>query len=254
MVHDPKSFYQYVGGYEVKDMDTSVTNLMYGRLDKEFGSRVFTIYIPEDREVQVWIPTTTDNPDEVWCLNIDVGNWYVKARTMNGYGFYQEQTSLTIGDLIGTIGEQNFTFGSALTKEFEPITLVGDANGKMYKLDKTTLNNDGSAITNSWESPDFVVPNAKENLNRFMRVPKLIYEAKGQSVSTHYSIDGGSTWAPTCGGGTNTEALDSVYRIYEQDFDTVTRKIRFRWLNNTVSSGFNLRYYAFMWIMRSGRQ
>ncbi len=248
------SLFSYDGGREVTFMDDNVKKTMYARLDGQYSARTFLLFLEEDNELQVWLPTSTVYPDDVWCIEFNKESWYRKSRTMTGFGYYQAQSSLTIGELVGTIGEQNWRFGDTLTKAYTPITLVGDNNGKVYKLDKLTLNNNGVAITNEFQTPDFVLPETEEYMNHFMRVPQLIFEASGQSVTTHWSDDGGLTWNPTEGGGANTTTLDSVVRDYQQDFDCVVKRIRFRFRNTMVSSGFNLSYYGFKLVIRSGRK
>lgn len=251
---DSNTLFVYTGGRDIEPLGSVIKDPLYTALDGTYKNRSFLMYIEEDNELQVWIPTVTANPDDVWCQNVVDGNWYRKDRTMNGYGFFLEQSALTIGELVGTIGEQNWKIGDALVKTDTPITLVGDTNGKVYKLYKATLDNNGSAITNEFQTPDFSMPDTAEYINKFMRVPQLVFEAKGQSVTTHWSGDGGQTWNPTQGNGGNVISLTSVHRMYQQDFDTVSRKIRFRFRNTTASSGYALRYYGFYWIPRSGRR
>lgn len=253
LVVGPDVTYAYKGGTEIEILDDKIKKVMYGRLNRLYANRLFTIYIEEDDELQIWIPTDTDYPDEVWCTNVIDETWYRKSRTMTCAGYYTEQSSLTIGDLVGTIGEQNWRFGDALVKQYAPITLVGDNNGYVCKIDKTTLNNDGSAITNEFQTPDFVLPDSQDYMNMDMRTSQLIYEAAGQSISTFYSVDSGETWNPTQGAGGNTVSLTSGYRRYQQDFDIISDKIRFKFLNNTVSSGYRLRYYGFYWRPRARR-
>ena len=250
----PDVLYIYKGGKEIEIIDDNVKKTMYARLNQAYPERCFLMYVEEDDELQVWIPTDTAYPDDIWVMNLVGDFWYRKRRTMTGFGYYQEQSSLTIADLVGTIGEQNWKFGDMLTKAYAPITLVGDNNGNVYKLDKMTLDNNSVAITNEWETPDFIVPTGEDYINRFMRVPQLIYEAKGQSITTHWSSDSGATWSPTQGGAGHVVALTSNYELYQQDFDTTVRKIRFKFSNETAASGFYLRYYGFRWIPRSGRK
>ena len=246
--------YEYTGEKSIKVLDTNVKKSMFSILDGQYAARSFLLYVENDDELQVWIPTSTAYPDDVWCLGLLQDNWYRKTRTMTGFGFYQAQSSLTIGELTGTIGEQNWRFGDMLTKAYSSITLVGDNDGKVYKLDKTTFNNNGVAITNEFQTPDFVLPETEEYMNLSMRVSQLIYEASGQSVTTHWSEDGGLTWNPTEGDGANTTVLSSVINDYQQDFDTVVKKIRYRFRNTSASSGFNLRYYGFKLMIRSSRR
>ena len=254
VVFGSDSVYGYKGGYEAPPLDDVLGSALYDRLDRAYSGRVFLAYVEEDAELQIWIPTSTAYPDEVWCINMTENTWYIKDRSMTGIGFYKAASSLTIADLTGTIGEQNWKFGDMLVKANAPITLVGDSNGKVYTLNKTTLNNDGTAIVNEFQTPDFVLPNTEERMNFFMRVPQLLFEAKGQSITTDWSSDGGGSWNPTQGAAGNITSLDSVYKVYQQDFDTTVRKIRFRFRNMTASSGFYLRYYGFKWIPRSGRR
>lgn len=254
LVVGPDVTYAYKGGTEIEILDDKIKKTMYGRLSREYANRLFVIFIEEDDELQIWIPTSAQVPDEVWCTNVIDENWYRKYRTMTAAGYYQEQGSITIGDLIGTIGDQNWRFGDALMKAYAPITIVGDNNGYIYQLDKTTLNNGSTAIENEFQTPDFSLPDTQDYMNKFMRVPQLIFEAAGQSVTTEYSVDSGDTWMPTQGLGGNITTLDSSYAIYQQDFDVVTRKVRFRFRNVTLSSGFKLRYFGFYWMLRSGRR
>jgi len=253
VVMGPDLVYAYKGEKNTDAMDDSVKDTMYPVLDRENAGRVFLLYVEEDDELQVWMPTISEYPDDVWCLNMVKENWYRKTKTMTGFGYYQEQTSNTIGDLVGTIGEQNWRIGSMLTKAYAPITLLGNASGHVFKLDKMTLNNDGTAVTNEFQTPDFVMPDTDDYMDKSMRVSQLIFEARGQSVTTHWSDDGGSSWNPTEGAGVNTSSLESTYKNYQQDFDCVVKKIRFRFMNTTASSGFYLRYYGFRHEVRSGR-
>lgn len=242
------------GSHQTKAIDVPIRGSLYANLNNEKQTRTFLLFDEKENELQVWIPTITDYPDEVWCLNVEKGNWYKKARTMMGYGNYSEQATLTIGDLTGTIGEQAWRIGDATSRSNNPIILVGDHNGKVYKLWIGSLNNDGSAITNAIETPDFTLPDTPEYMNKFMRVNQLMYEAFGQSVTTSWSNDGGATWNPTQGGGNDTQTLTGEWEVYQQDFDCVERKVRFRFRNNTASSGFHLRYYGFNWEVRSSRR
>lgn len=268
-----QAVYTYAGGSDVGQLDTTIKRALYGSLDFTYINRAFFVYIPEDDELQLFVPTTTQYPDVAYCFDIRLKIWYKKDRTMTGTGTWISASSLTIGDLVGTIGDQNFTFGSTIAKSNTPIYLVGDSNGQVFKLDKTTLNNNGSAITNEFQTPDFLYPSTdvskdkqgdilevlasasqKDGQFRFFRAKQVYLEAKGQSVTVEYSIDGGATWAPCQGDSSNTLTLTSSYIIYQLDFDVVCRKIRFRFRNTTASSGYAIRHFGFYWQPRSTRR
>lgn len=245
--------YVYNGGTDIFQIDENFGNSMYSSIDFSYINRSFIIYDKTQDELQIWIPTATAYPDDVWTMNTLTKAWYRKDRTMTGFGHYVSQSTLTIGDLVGTIGELPGRIGDNTLKSNSPIVLIGDNNGKVYKIDSGTLNNDGVAITNEFQSPDFLFPGDKD-IDSFFRVPQLIFEAKGNSVTTEWSEDGGSTWNPTASIGNNTTTLDSNYQLYQQDFDATVRMIRFRFRNTTASSGFTMRYYGFYWIPRSTRR
>ena len=249
-IFGPDIVYTYSGGFEINILDDDIRQAMYDGYDSTYEKRVMVTYIEEDDELQIWLPSaTSNNPKDVWCYNMVKKVWYRKERTMNAVGFFQRQNSLTIGDLTGTIGEQTWRIGDSLTKAGSPITLVGDSSGEVFQLDKTTSNNDGVAITSDYETPDFTLPTGKDFLDKFMRVSQLVVEAKGNAVTTYYSTDGGNSWSNAV-----AHTLDSIYKIYQFDFDVVCRRIRFRFYNDTVDSSFQLRYYGFEWKARSRRR
>ena len=253
IVAAPHTVYAYRGDNDTPSFDDAIKKTLFNRIDGTYAGRSFLFYIKEKDEIQFFIPVSQTTADEGWTFGTVDKNWYIRDRNINCAGFYTSQTSLTIGDLIGTIGEQNYTIGSTLQKTLSPIVLVGDVNGRIYQLSESTLNNDGTAIRNEFQTPDFVLPDTPEFNNKFMRVNQLLYEASGQSCTTEWSSDGGLTWNPTQGGGTNVKTLTSIPTVHQQDFEANVKKIRFRWVNETASSGFRLKYYGFQWILRSNR-
>ena len=263
-----RDIYKYTGDNTTTRLDTKIKRDFFNAVNYTMFLRAFILYIESEDELQFWIPTAADYPDIIYCLDRVLEIWYRKTRTMTGWGTYQSASSLTIGDLVGTIGDQNFTFGSTVTKTNTPIFLVGDSSGSVYQLSKTTYNNNGTAITNEFQTPDFVYPTTKgikasqdgtlasaggEYEALTFRVTQLLYEARGQSMETHWSDDGGLTWNPTQGDATHIQALTSVYKLYQQDMDAVVRKIRFRFKNSIVSSSFTFRYYGFYYLPRSSQ-
>ena len=271
VILDNGHLYGYIGDQEVTEIDKAIHDDFFSSIDTEYDNRSFMTYVKKENELQIWIPTSTAYPDTIWCLDIANARWYRKDRTMTGHGKYREQVNVTIGDLVGTIGEQNYRIGDNLSKVGSPQDIVGNVDGNVYKLWEGVLNDDGIAITNTFETPDFtwqsldsssvkvgsdgsLGSSSDEAQNRFFRVPQFVYEAKGQLLTTEYSTDGGTTWIATQGSGLNAQTLTNIWTYYEQDFDVTTRKIRFRFSNATVSSGFNLRYYGIYWIERSGRR
>ncbi len=247
------SIFTYNGGADVKYIPDLNRQYLYDLIDRTYIGKSTILYIEEDSEIQVWIPSSTAYLDTVFSIDRDLGVWYRRDKAMTAYGFWSDVSTKTIGDLIGTIGEQNWTFGDSITKSNYPITIIGTSDSYVWKRDKTTQNNGSSAITSEWQTPDFTFPDDTQYANKYIRVPQLIYEAKGQIITTEWSEDGGTTWNPTGSGSTNIQTLTSNWEIYQQDFDVVCRKVRFRFIKSTASQGYNLRYYGVYWMPRSGR-
>ena len=251
-VIDQDIMYRYSGGKSFEEIGQVIKDTLFGMLDHSFGARVFLLHVDSKEEFQVWIPTTTDYPDTVWVQNFEADTWHVMERTMTGWGTYKEQSAVLIGDLTMKIGTMDFLIGDLLTKANTPIRLVGDSDGKIYKLDDTILNDDGSAIVNNFRTVSFTRPDNKEYQNKEMRVTQFVFEARGQAVTTEWSDDEGASWYPTS--GANDVTLDaSNYKFYRQDFEACPKKICFRFYNDTASSGYKIRYFGFYWVPRSGR-
>ena len=272
LVIGTKDVYKYTGTDVAPPIDSVLKRTFYNAIDYTYILRSFILYLEEDDEVQFWIPTSTQYPDTIFCLDVVSDIWYRKSRTMMGAGTTVSSSTLTVGDLVGTVGSLNFAIGSTTTKSNTPIYIVGDANGQVFKLDKTVLDNNGVAITNEFQTPDFIFPTTqvagsskdifsvlqsaslKPGQFQTFRVQQLVFEAYGQSITCSYSIDGGQTFNPCQADGTSVVALIGSYLMYQLDMDVVCQKIRFKFLNNTVSSGFYLRHYGFAWKPRSTRK
>lgn len=248
--------YAYAGEKDVEQIDTAIHSSLFEAIDQTYIIRSFLIWLEKESEIQFWVPTTDEYPDSGYCYNTKDKAWYVRSRIVSGFGFYESSTALTIGDLTMTIGEMNFTIGSTLVRSNTPFVLFCDPdNSAILKSDVLTLNNNGSAIENVYETPDFVYPEGDPEASSFKSflISQLLVRAKGQSVTTEYSTDEGLTWNPTEAGGNNTITLSSVYAMYQQDFQITVKQIRFRFRNVTASSGFTIDYYAFAWQPRSIR-
>ena len=254
LVMSRTNLYFYDGTEKIEPIDDNMKKTFFNDLNETYSNRTFIIDNREDDEYQIWIPTNDTTPTDGWCYNLLDKTWYIRSKAISGFGFYKQQSSLTIGDLVGTIGEQHWTFGSQLVKADSPIIVVGDTAGKVYKLNKLTLNNAGVAITNDFETPDFSLPDQPEYLNKYMRVSQMAFEAYGQSVTIHWSDDEGATWNVTQGNGENTVTLDSTSKDYQQYFEASVKKIRFRFRNTSLSSGYNLRYFGFFYEVKTGRR
>ena len=244
VVLDRNVLYKYSGD-QITILDENIKDRLFGLIDMQYQNRIFTVYEETRRELQLWIPSGSEYPNDVWCLKENA--FYRKSISMTGYGLFKEIAALTIGDLTGTIGEQNWRFGDTLTRSNVFTQIIGNTSG-IFRFDETTTDNDGVAVERFFETGDFVLPDTQEYLNKTMRVNKFIFEGLGQTVDIYYSTDGGSSWRFI-----RTLTLTSSFTKHQLDFDVVTEKIRFKFTCYTSGAGFKFRYFGFYLIHRTTR-
>lgn len=250
VVIDDGDIYVCNGTASIQTIGTPIDITLFNNLNGQYAARTWTRFNKIDNEIEFWICYQDSTPDQGFTFNQNDTNWFIRSRNISGFGTYQSQSFLTIGELIGTIAQQNFTFGSQVLKSFSSIILVGTSAGQVFQLNKTSMTNNGAPIPSEFQTPDFVCPETPDFENKSMRVSRLMFEASGVSVTTQFSIDGGMTWFSTQGKNTNITILTSTFQEYEQFFETDAKKIRFRF----IGGPFSIRYYAFDWMLRSGRR
>lgn len=246
------SFSKSIG---LKSLDDKNKRYIYNRLNTQYENRAFIMSIKEEDELQFWIPTSYSYPSEGYCLYFEGDNLipYRKVRNITAYGVYNLQRALTLADLVGTIGDQTFTFGSTVTRANTPITIVGDADGKIYQLSKGTLNNNGVAIESIYQTPDLISPDTDRFISNQMVVRGVRAELAGGEAILQWSDDGGNTWNPCQGDNSHVLSLTSNFKVYQLNFDNDCYKIRFQVSKNAGSKNFRLKNMSFNWSPRTGR-
>jgi len=110
--------------------------------------------------------------------------------------------------------------------------------------DYEALTDDGTTIESYFETGDFVI-DKMEHLIRNRRFYGLGLDLKGYSTSSklklEFSTDEGATWDTT---DVATKTLTAAYALYNWDFMKTTRKIRFRFSDDTASQKWYLRFYG----------
>jgi len=127
----------------------------------------------------------------------------------------------------------------------------GDSAGISSQRD-TTANDIAVAIDSIWDSKDFTILDIdpQKPIGTMVRFDKVELWAKGDTVTSYYSTDGGSTWNLI-----TTTDLDSDYPtdatadfLY---FDVVTSRIRFRFRNDRGDESWALKQF---WISAKPRE
>lgn len=241
-------------GIDYESISSAIQEELFDSLDPGAIDKCFGVVIEEQKEYWLFVPSLgSDYCDTAWVFNYGLNKWTrhdfgAVDGTTNGisfYGYYEKQTTLTIGDLQGTIGEQTWRFGDREVLEAAPTTLFGDTDGYVYEYDRLVSNDDGTTIDAWFSTKDFMFTQLMER-QVILRID--VYFDGGGDLKVAYSTDRGSTWSDeTTLSGNFTYAINRLYWWVDCDM------IRFRFRNNNSSEHFDFREARIYW-QPSGRR
>lgn len=156
-----ENVYAFAGGSDLRPIGNPVKQAMFSEINRQFMNTSFVDFDPRENELYVYVPTgTSTQPDTCWVYRVADDAWSRKLRPHSASGKYSRASGLTIGDLVGNIGAQNFTFGEALVRVDAEVKLFGDPSGRIVKHDitKWALSQTGSDVAQTfvYETPDIV--------------------------------------------------------------------------------------------------
>lgn len=209
--HD--NVYAFAGGSDLRPIGNPVKQAMFAELNREHIETSFVDFDPRENELYVNIPTgTATQPNVCWVYRVTDDCWNRKLREHSASGKFSRVSGLTIGELVGPIGAQNWTFGEAVVRVDAAVKLFGDPSGRVVKHDITrySLSQTGTTVAQVfvYETPDIIgnkVQNtyAVDPLDRD-RVENLVTDQRWQRYSinmfgngtanVYYSTDRGSTY------------------------------------------------------------
>lgn len=157
--HD--NVYAFAGGSDLRPIGNAVKQAMFSELNRQYIHTSFVDFDPRENELYVYIPTGTSTaPDTCWVYRVVDDAWARKIRPHSASGRFSKFSGLTIGDLVGNIGAQNFTFGEAVVRVDAEVKLYGDPSGRIVKNDITrySVSQTGTAVAQSfvYETPDVI--------------------------------------------------------------------------------------------------
>jgi hypothetical protein len=234
-------------GINAVSVGSSVRAEIFGTLNPKYLFRSFGAIIYERKEYWLFLPSSgSEYCDKVWCYNYEMRRWttHSLADAMMQFGYYLRQESLTIGDLVGTIGDQAWRFGDRYTLESSGHAVFGDQDGYVYQFDQSVNADNGGAIDAWFDTKDFMPTKLYERAQVF----RLDLYFDGESLDVYYSIDRGTTWhfIETV---ENADSYDGVSTYFKVD----CKEIRFRYRNDSLSETFSFRE-ARMWWRPAGRR
>lgn len=210
-------------------------------------------YVPEGQYLnKVYVLDINDSDDWSW--------WYEDVSDITAIGTYFANTIVTIDELTGiysTIdgmtGTQIDDLSGNIIENF-PIVIEGDKGGNSRYIDETAYSDNGTSIEGHITTGDDIFKDATGKPFTSDRVMGLRIEAKGLQSSgdrlyLYYSVDDGVTWVEITAGinlsdfsvWTTYISLTDSWGFYEAHCDVMTRKVRFKILNNENTSTFMVR-------------
>lgn len=235
-------------GIDYESIGSTIQKELFSTMDPGAIDKCFGVVIEEQKEYWLFVPSiNSDYCDMAWVFNYELNKWTkhdfaaVDGST-NGisyYGYYEKQSSMTIGDLQGTIGEQMWRFGDREILEAAPTTLFGDTDGYVYEYDRLVSNDDGTTVDAWFSTKDFMFTQLME---RQVILRMDVYFGGGGDLKVAYSTDLGSTWnSERTLSGQDTYAIDRAYWRIDCGL------VRFRFRNNNASEAFIFREARIYW-------
>jgi len=245
-------FYIYSGGSSVIPAGRNIWREFIEDLDLQQTIRIKSVVDRENSRVRFYYPSASegsgsntkvviyDYGENWWSLENLVGN-------VTALGAFASIVSRTwdspgaAGD--GSWGDQTETWQETTSTQGGTVTLFGNTSGYTTQLDENEFDElvDGvqQSIVQSHETKDFTSADiiGQDYKDRYILWQGLILDAKGRSLDIEYSTDEGISFTTIRLG----QVLTGAYERYKLDFKTTSRKIRFRFKNDSPDSYFNLR-------------
>lgn len=245
----------YRGGSFVEDTGREIWDEFFTDLDIDNADNIRNAIDREKEQVTFYWPSKTaasTNADRSITYDWKENYWTIDShqRNVTATGAAALVTTYLWSDMTDAWED---TSGSWL--EFvvpgSKFTLMGSDNGYVYQVDDTNKNEDGLSITQDFHTKDYTSTDiiGADHQDRYLKFMSVVIDAKGDSVTVQYSTDEGLNFT-TIG----TQALTANWDRYKLDFSVTSRKIRFRLLNNTVSSRYNARMVGLRYIIRGKGQ
>jgi len=249
--------YEYRGGSDWTKISTPIDNVFTSQVNEDALNTAYLQYIKEDAELRVYVPEgVATYPDKCWICKVKAGYaWYKANRPYTAEGRSTRAAALTIGELVGNIGAQDWKFGDKYVTAGSPVYLLGDKSGRVVKMDKTlySMSESGTSVPQSFvfDSKDFTsigdvdpLTRNRYNLSQYMdnntRWQRASMELKGAGTAhLQYSVDGGGSWTAFPEGG---KTLTNAWILHEWDIDVATQQMRLRLANTATNESIHMRY------------
>lgn len=239
MVMGPYGIYKYRGDFGTENVDAKIFDKVFaqsGEMVAAEKTTAFGILIEEYAEVWFFYSVTADTwPTHVVRVNIDSMTWVSRefGVQLSGAGVHIDTAARTWNSFSDTWADHPEPWNSRSLQTDNPvILLLGATTLQVYKYDFIQTTDNGTSISFTVETRDFVFDRALERLDRY------VASIKGTGVVLSYSTDRGNSW--TSIGTINAGANFTRSLLFQQ---VVVSQVRFRFTGTLAA--FGLEYFYF---------
>jgi len=215
------NIYEFTGSREPTPVGDPVKDLIVDYSRSEFFYRSLAIRMNEF--ALFFIPIESDYPDRVFVYNTKTKSWCDWTLSANTTGYYKLGKTLTINDLVGTIGNLGGMIGDFSTVSSTPLVCIGSPSGKIQYLSPLAILDEGVTQVNGYWITGDLVNRDQNGVATNNRYRGLLLDAKGGTLRVEYSTTGGVTWNLV-----KEKSLTTEYSWNDFRFDVVGDKVRFR--------------------------
>ncbi len=240
-----ENIYFFDGTRGIRSVGDKIRKLYKQDIDLEYGSRLFAFNDVAKRVIFIVVPTSSTE-SVVYIIAYDIFNlrdfkWTRVEFTdrPQGFGFFARRDFPSWEDPPDINWEDDY---GAWYEEGErvafPVRMMGSGS-KVFIADETAGEDDDTAVTAYYETPDFTLPQIKKSQNA--RWLEIEADLDGMEVDVLYSTNGGSAWVTVESGvSLNTNPTHHRFPIV-----VTSRTIRVRFEST--------KFFALQWLRVWGK-
>jgi hypothetical protein len=244
----------FLGSEGIHVFDGSTAPLIDSPIQDEIRELMNPIYAYKSQGIVVreldeyWVNIAIEDqtePETLYKYNWRTGQIYKDYRSnLTAMGiFLNSSGAFNWDDIVGTWNASLLRWSNELSLVLNPVVIFGDSSGNTQNRTSQTYDDNMVAYESIWETKDFVGEDyGISDIDVMLRWKGIQLWAKGDTVSSYYSIDSGTTWtAIKTSTLTDDYPGDDVPEILY--FDVVSSKIRFKFVNSTSEEVFSIKKY-----------
>lgn len=237
-------------------IDSPINDELREEISPSQMTKAVSVFVEELDEYWVGVPLGSDTEVQtVYKYNWRTKQVYKDSRTdLTALAIFLNTSEDVWDDQVGSWDSHSAIWNSVLNASLNPVVMLGNSSGVTTARSSTVNNDNGVAVSANLDTKDFTAQDLQvPDIDRITRWKGMQLWAKGNAIKVYYSTDGGTTWTLA-----TTLSLSSEYppdsgplRSY---FDAVNSRIRFRFLNDTLSQSFTLEKYQIEATPREARK